>query len=119
MKGVILHEGDSIGNGKYCGIFYMENMKQKPKELKQIKQPYLLLFEKNGIAPPSTPSPSTIGNQPVLPPTAESMEINHQETETTTDECHIDIDMSQPALPQCSPLPTPPEESMSIDIHRS
>ena len=79
----------------------------------------MLLFEKNGIAPPSTPSPSTIGNQPVLPPTAESMEINHQETETTTDECHIDIDMSQPALPQCSPLPTPPEESMSIDIHRS
>ena len=68
------------------------------------------MFEKNRIAHPSTLYPSTIGNQPVLPPTAESMEINHQETETTTDECHIDIDMSQPALPQCSPLPTPPEE---------
>ena len=29
FKGVILQEGDSIGNGKYCGIFNMENTKQK------------------------------------------------------------------------------------------
>ena len=32
LKGVILHEGDSIENGKYCGIFDMEKIKQKPKE---------------------------------------------------------------------------------------
>ena len=74
LKGVILHEGDSIENGKYCGIFDMKTIKQKPKEFKKIKQAYLLLFEKNEIAAPSTPSPSTIGNQPVLTPTAESME---------------------------------------------
>ena len=35
LKGVILHEGDSIENGKYCGIFDMETIKQKPKELKK------------------------------------------------------------------------------------
>ena len=69
-----MHEGDSIENGKYCGIFDMEKIKQKPKEFKKIKQAYLLLFEKNEIAAPSTPSASSIGNQPVLTPTAESME---------------------------------------------
>jgi len=26
LKGVILHEGDSIENGKYCGIFDMETI---------------------------------------------------------------------------------------------
>ena len=66
LKGVILHEGDSIENGKYCGIFDMEKIKQKPKELKKIKQAYLLLFENNEIAAPSTPSASSVGNQPVL-----------------------------------------------------
>ena len=48
LKGVILHEGDSIENGKYCGIFSnilfdntdnifdMETIKKQPKELKKI-----------------------------------------------------------------------------------
>ena len=31
LKGVILHEGDSIENGKYCGIFDMETIKQNPR----------------------------------------------------------------------------------------
>ena len=59
LKGVILHEVDSIENGKYYGIFsniifdnsdnifYMETIKKQPKELIKIKQAYLLLFEKN------------------------------------------------------------------------
>ena len=28
LKGVILHEGDSIGNEQYCGIFDMEDTKK-------------------------------------------------------------------------------------------
>ena len=93
LKGVILHEGDSIENGNYFGIFSkilfdntdnntfdIETIKRDPKKLKLINEAYLLLFEKNEIAPRSTPSTPLRPHSP-----AESMEGNYQETEATTD----------------------------------
>ena len=57
----------------------------------------MLLFEKNGIAPPSTLSPST--TPPPTPP-EESMSIH--------------IDRSQPPSPSSSPVVTPPEHSAQV-----
>ena len=88
-----MHEGYSIENRKYFGIFSkilfdntdnntfdIETIKRDPMKLKLINEAYLLLFEKNEIAPRSTPSTPLHPHSP-----AESMEENHQETEATTD----------------------------------
>ena len=60
LKGVIVHEGDSIEKGKYIGIIQdnstdswemidVQNLKGNPSNLKLINQAYVLLFERNGV----------------------------------------------------------------------
>ena len=60
LKGIIVHEGDSIKKGKYIGIIQdnstdswemidVQNLKGNPSNLKLINQAYVLLFERNGV----------------------------------------------------------------------
>ena len=117
LKGAIMHRGETIEDGEYCGIFTMdkremfpladnmfdiEMIKNDPKKITLLDEAYLLLFEKNGISSM----------------TEEQTECEHC-TNQVTHECRHDRYMSpQPetSLPSQSVCETPPPKSPLPDI---